>query len=73
MQSFDQHLVALYHEGKISEDVAFEYADSVSNVKVKIRTSNAGKSVGSLNNAGLSLSLIKEEEEEEESGTMMGS
>ena len=73
MQSFDQHLVSLYHDGKIAEEVAFEYADSVSNVKVKIRTSNAGKRVGSLNDTGLSLSLIKEEEEEDEKpGTMIG-
>lgn len=72
MQSFDQHLVQLYHEGKIAEEVAYEYADSVSNVKVKIRTANAGRKVSSLNNAGLSLSPIKEEEEDEEPGSMLG-
>ncbi|MCP5406955.1 MAG: PilT/PilU family type 4a pilus ATPase [Chromatiaceae bacterium] len=72
MQSFDQHLVQLYHEGKIAEEVAYEYADSVSNVKVKIRTANAGRKVSALNNAGLSLSPIKEEEEDEEPGSMLG-
>jgi len=66
-----KHLVRLYHEGKISEEVAFEYADSASNVKVQIRTANAGKTVGSLNNDSLSLSPIKEEEEEEELGNML--
>jgi len=71
MQSFDQHLVKLYHDGQISEEVAFEYADSASNVKVQIRTANAGRKVGSLNNAGLSLSPIKEEEDEEEQGGML--
>lgn len=72
MQSFDQHLVRLYHDGKVSEEVAFEYADSPSNVKVQIRTTNAGKNFGALNNAGLSLSPIIEEKEEEEPGSMLG-
>jgi len=70
MQSFDQHLVRLYHEGKISEETAFEYADSASNVKVQIRTADAGKKVDSLRNAKFSLSPIQEEEEEQ--GSMLG-
>jgi len=69
MQSFDQHLVRLYHDGKISEDTAFEYADSVSNVKVQIRTANAGNRVDSLKNSKFSLSPIQEEEE---AGSVLG-
>ncbi|MCG8338265.1 MAG: type IV pilus twitching motility protein PilT, partial [Proteobacteria bacterium] len=43
MQSFDQHLVALYHEGRITAQTAIEFADSSSNVKIQIKTSDAGK------------------------------
>ncbi|MCP3867220.1 MAG: PilT/PilU family type 4a pilus ATPase [Gammaproteobacteria bacterium] len=72
MQSFDQHLVKLYNERKISEEVACEYADSASNVKIQIRTANAGKKVKELSNGSLSLTPMKDEEEESEQGTMMG-
>ncbi len=56
MQSFDQHLVSLYHEGRITEEVAYDFADSSSNVKIQIKTSNAGKKVASTDwGSGLSL------------------
>ncbi|WP_078121771.1 PilT/PilU family type 4a pilus ATPase [Thiosocius teredinicola] len=56
MQSFDQHLVSLYHEGRITEEVAYDFADSSSNVKIQIKTSNAGKKVTSTDwGSGLSL------------------
>ncbi|MBU0501006.1 MAG: PilT/PilU family type 4a pilus ATPase [Gammaproteobacteria bacterium] len=45
MQSFDQHLVDLYNQGVISEESAAEFADSKSNVKIKIRTDQAGKRI----------------------------
>lgn len=45
MQSFDQHLVELYFHGVISEETAVEFADSKSNVKIKIRTEQAGKRI----------------------------
>ena len=64
MQSFDQHLVHLYHEGKITEEVACEYADSASNVKIQIRTSNAGKKIESLT-ANSTLSLEPKDDGEE--------
>ena len=70
MQSFDQHLVWLYHEGKISEDVACEYADSASNVKIQIRTADAGKKVGKLSDGSLSLTPRTAEEEDEQAGMM---
>ena len=63
MQSFDQHLVKLYHDGRITEEVACEYADSASNVKIQIRTANAGKKVDSLTeNTKLSLEPMAEDE-----------
>lgn len=43
MQSFDQHLVTLYQRGRITAATAIEYADSASNVKIKIKTADAGK------------------------------
>ena len=46
MQSFDQHLVSLYVEGRITEETAIEFADSGSNVKIQIKTANAGKKLG---------------------------
>lgn len=63
MQSFDQHLVQLYHEGKVTEDVACEYADSASNVKIKIRTADAGKKIASLTeNSSLTLEPKSDDE-----------
>ena len=47
MQSFDQHLVSLYQEGRITFETAVEYADSASNVKIQIKTADAGKKISS--------------------------
>lgn len=57
MQSFDQHLVTLYHEGRITAETAIEFADSSSNVKIQIKTSDAGKKIQSSEDWGTSLSL----------------
>jgi len=43
MQSFDQTLYELYKEGKISEDTALENADSVNNLKLKMRLDKAAQ------------------------------
>ncbi|MDJ0739168.1 MAG: PilT/PilU family type 4a pilus ATPase [Gammaproteobacteria bacterium] len=43
MQSFDQHLVTLYKQGRIAAATAIEFADSQSNVKIQIKTGDAGK------------------------------
>jgi twitching motility protein PilU len=56
MQSFDQHLVHLDMEGRISAETAIEYADSESNVKIQIKTADAGKKLSSSDwSSGLSL------------------
>jgi twitching motility protein PilU len=56
MQSFDQHLVRLYQEGRITQETAIEYADSASNVKIQIKTEDAGKKITSSDwGSGLSL------------------
>ncbi|MCB1801640.1 MAG: PilT/PilU family type 4a pilus ATPase [Gammaproteobacteria bacterium] len=59
MQSFDQHLVSLYKEGRITAETAMEYADSASNVKIQIKTGDAGKRLSSTSatdwGSGLSL------------------
>ena len=56
MQSFDQHLVALYQEGRITAETAIEVADSASNVKIQIKTADAGKRLTSDDwQSGLSL------------------
>lgn len=56
MQSFDQHLVSLYRAGRITEETAIEYADSASNVKIQIKTVDAGKKLSSADwSSGLSL------------------
>jgi twitching motility protein PilU len=57
MQSFDQHLVSLYQDGRISAETAIEFADSSSNVKILIKTQNAGKKIRSSENWGTSFSL----------------
>lgn len=63
MQSFDQHLVQLYQEGKVTEEVACEFADSASNVKIKIRTTDAGKKIESLTE-NTTLSLTPKDDDE---------
>lgn len=56
MQSFDQHLVSLYQQGCITAETAYEYADSASNVKIQIKTADAGKRLSSTEwSSGLSL------------------
>jgi twitching motility protein PilU len=56
MQSFDQHLVALYQDGRITAETAIEFADSASNVKIQIKTADAGKQLSSDDwHSGLSL------------------
>lgn len=56
MQSFDQHLVKLYQQGRITAETAIEYADSSSNVKIQIKTGDAGKRLSSDDwQSGLSL------------------
>ncbi|MCB1789908.1 MAG: PilT/PilU family type 4a pilus ATPase [Gammaproteobacteria bacterium] len=56
MQSFDQHLVTLYKEGRITAETAIEFADSASNVKIQIKTTDAGKRLSSSDwSSGLSL------------------
>jgi len=57
MQSFDQHLVSLYFEGRITEETAIEYADSGSNVKIQIKTADAGKKISNSADWGGGLSL----------------
>jgi len=57
MQSFDQHLVSLCKDGRISEETAIEFADSASNVKIQLKTASAGrKAAGNIDwGSGLSL------------------
>jgi twitching motility protein PilU len=57
MQSFDQHLVSLYRQGRISEETAIEFADSASNVKIQIKTDNAGQKVANNIDWGSGLAL----------------
>ncbi len=46
MQTFDQALLKLYQDKKISKENAILYADSKNNVSLKIRLSEEGKLVG---------------------------
>ncbi|MCP5300686.1 MAG: PilT/PilU family type 4a pilus ATPase [Chromatiaceae bacterium] len=66
MQSFDQHLVTLYKAGKISAETAIEFADSASNVKIQIKTSDAGKRLTASDwNSGLSLEPTESDDVEQ--------
>ncbi|HET7268720.1 MAG TPA: PilT/PilU family type 4a pilus ATPase [Oleiagrimonas sp.] len=42
MQTFDQSLVALYHDGQISYEDALRYADSANEVRLSIKLSQGG-------------------------------
>ncbi|OOZ36275.1 PilT/PilU family type 4a pilus ATPase [Solemya velesiana gill symbiont] len=56
MQSFDQCMVKLYFDGMIDEQTAFDYADSKSNVKIKINLAKSGDRVSEMGeDLGLSL------------------
>ena len=63
MQSFDQHLVRLCQEGRISEETAVDYADSASNVKIQLKTASAGQKVQSNADWGSGLSLAPTEDD----------
>jgi len=47
MQTFDQALIKLFDEGRISDKVAVEFADSRNNVALHIRLHAAGGKLGS--------------------------
>ena len=53
MNTFDQALISLYHNGKISEDEALRNADSVNNVRLKIKLARDGAATQGI--SGLSL------------------
>ncbi|MES9872640.1 MAG: PilT/PilU family type 4a pilus ATPase [Candidatus Sedimenticola sp. 6PFRAG7] len=56
MQSFDQCMVNLYFSGMITEETAYEYADSKSNVKIKISLAKSGERVAEMgDDLGLAL------------------
>ncbi|MES9962614.1 MAG: PilT/PilU family type 4a pilus ATPase [Candidatus Sedimenticola sp. 20ELBAFRAG] len=56
MQSFDQCMVNLYFSGMITEETAYEYADSKSNVKIKISLAKSGEKVAEMgDDLGLAL------------------
>ena len=65
MQSFDQHLVKLYLDDIITEETALEFADSKSNVKIKIRAEDAGKRLAASDGAELSLSPTKSDDDDD--------
>lgn len=53
MNTFDQALIGLYHNGKISENEALRNADSVNNVRLKIKLARDGGATQGI--SGLSL------------------
>jgi len=53
MKTFDQALIALHHNGKISEEEALRNADSVNNVRLKIKLARDGAAAKGI--SGLSL------------------
>lgn len=62
MCTFDQSLLILYRDGKISEDVALAQADQPSDMLIKIRQVNLGKGADSLRSLDTSkLSLMSDE------------
>jgi len=71
MQSFDQHLVSLYFDGRITQETAIEYADSGSNVKIQIKTANAGKKISNSKDWGGGLSLEPTEADAGDAGDVV--
>ncbi len=62
MKTFDGALFDLYKEGLISEDEALRNADSVNNVRLKIKFAKEGGDPEEDNSMGLSLESLEEEE-----------
>ena len=61
MQTFDHALLALFKEGRITEDEAIRNADSANNIRLKINLGSGTGNTGKLD----ALSLISDEPEEE--------
>ncbi|MEH6515953.1 MAG: PilT/PilU family type 4a pilus ATPase [Halioglobus sp.] len=62
MKTFDGALFDLYKEGLISEEEALRNADSVNNVRLKIKFAKEGGDPEEDNSMGLSLESLEEEE-----------
>lgn len=62
MQTFDYALLALFKEGRITEEEAIRNADSANNIRLKINLGSGTGNTGKLD----ALSLINDEPEEEE-------
>ena len=62
MQTFDYALLALFKEGRITEEEAIRNADSANNIRLKINLSSGTGNTGKLD----ALSLLNDEPEEEE-------
>lgn len=63
MQTFDHALLALFKQGRISEEEAIRNADSANNIRLKINLSS-----GTTGQQDASLSLIRDEPEEPSEG-----
>lgn len=76
MQSFDQALLKLFRDGKISEEEALKNADSVNNVRLQIKLAQDGKHGpapgGSQPGGTTSLSLEKIDDGKEEPPKIFG-
>lgn len=66
MQTFDNALIKLYHEGRISLDEALKNADSANNVRLKIKLAKEGGASKDDGGFNLSLESIEDEEDEED-------
>ena len=62
MQTFDYALLALFKQGRITEEEAIRNADSANNIRLKINLSSGTGNTGKLD----ALSLLNDEPEEEE-------
>jgi twitching motility protein PilT len=63
-QSFDQALIALYCENKISEEVVFEHATNPSDMKLKLDNVNSSKKTLNENDTSVDYFALKGEEQE---------
>lgn len=64
MQTFDQALIKLYREGRISLDEALKNADSANNVRLQIKL-DSNNAIDDNSKISLTLDPIKEEDDEE--------
>ena len=64
-------VLGIFPEGRITAETAIDFADSSSNVKIQIKTSDAGKKISASDNWGSNLTLEPNEADADSGGDVV--